>query len=93
MNQPEKKFAHGAYRATIFANTVNINGHQATIKKVVITKRYKDKSGEWKNSSSLDINDVPKMITALMTAYAYLTQNSNSTNGQDNQTGTDMESI
>ena len=92
MTQPEQTFAHGTCRTTIFANTVQVKGLPTTIKKVVISKRYKDRDGEWKNSSSLDINDVPKMIAALTSAYAYLTK-SISNNGNNGAFSVEEETI
>ncbi len=79
MNQPEKTFQHGTCRAAIFANKSIIKGKEVVIRKAVIAKRYKDRDGTWKNSNSLDTNDIPKMIAALTTAYHYLTQSK--TNG------------
>ncbi len=73
MTSPEKVFQHGTCRCAIFANTVNKNEKNYVIKKVNFAKRYKD-GDEWKNSNSLDINEIPKMIAALQSAYMYLTQ-------------------
>jgi hypothetical protein len=40
---------------------------------VVIEVRFKDKkTGEWKGTNSLSINDIPKAILALQQAYEYL---------------------
>jgi len=81
MNTPEKTFQFGTCRAAIFGNQVNVKGRNIVIKKATFSKRYKDnKDGQWKNSSSLDTNDIPKMIMTLMAAYAYLTK-SNVENG------------
>ena len=38
---------------------------------------YKDKSGEWKGSNSLSLNELPKAITALQQAYEYLLASGN----------------
>ena len=80
MVQPEQSFQHGTCRASIFVNKINKNGKEMNIKKVVVSKRYKTKDGDWKTSSSLDMNDVPKMIAALTSAYMYLTKTNTTVN-------------
>ena len=72
MPKPEKVFKMGAVRASIFQNIIVKNGSQVALPKVVIEVRYKDKSGQWKGTNSLSINDLPKAITALQNAYEYL---------------------
>ena len=64
----------GAVRASIFRNITERGGQQIPIAKVIIEVRYKDKSGEWKGTNSLSLNEVPKAITALEEAYRYLLQ-------------------
>jgi len=75
--KPEKVFQHGTCRASIFTNHVKKNGKAFEIPKVSISKRYRDSQGTWQSSSSLDINDVPKMILALSRAYQFLTASRN----------------
>lgn len=75
--KPEVFFQHGACRASIFTNHVKKNGQDFDIPKVSMSKRYKDSAGNWKGSTSLDTNDVPKMIAALNKAYDYLTESKN----------------
>jgi hypothetical protein len=73
MAQPEKVFRQGSCSASIFANEITRNGKSIAVPKVSFQKRYKDKSGEWKTSSSLDVNDLPKAVICLSKAYDYLT--------------------
>ena len=72
MTKPEKVFKMGAVRASIFQNTIHRDGQSVALPKVVIEVRFRDKSGEWKGTNSLSINDLPKAITALQKAYEYL---------------------
>ena len=72
MSKPVKVFKMGAVRASIFNNIIERNGNKIPLPKVVIEVRYKDKSGQWKGTNSLSINDLPKAITALQNAYEYL---------------------
>ena len=72
MSKPEKTFKAGAVRASVFVNTIQRDGKTVAIRKVVLEVRYRDKSGEWKGTNSLSLNEVPKAITALQQAYEYL---------------------
>jgi len=72
MSKPETVFKMGAVRASIFRNTIERDGKLVSLAKVIIEVRYKDKSGEWKGSNSLSLNELPKAITALQQAYEYL---------------------
>ena len=72
MPKPETVFKMGAVRASIFQNIIERNGNKIPLPKVVIEVRYRDKSGQWKGTNSLSINDLPKAIAALQNAYEYL---------------------
>ena len=73
MAQPEKRFKAGSCEAAIFENEIVRDGHTVTVKKAAIQKRYKTQDDEWKSTYSLDKNDIPKMMLALLKAYEYLT--------------------
>jgi len=77
MSKPETVFKMGAVRASIFRNTIERDGKLVSLAKVIIEVRYKDKSGEWKGSNSLSLNELPKAITALQQAYEYLLASGN----------------
>jgi len=72
-NKPEQVFKVGPVRASVFLNEIVHNGKTVTLPKVVLEVRYKDKSGEWRGTSSLSVNDMPKAILALQKAYDYVT--------------------
>jgi len=72
MSKPEKVFKAGAVRASVFLNTFERNGQTVPVRKVVIEVRYRDKSGEWKGTNSLSLNELPKAATVLQKAYEYL---------------------
>ena len=74
-NKPETVFKIGAVRASVFQNTIIKEGRSIQLPKVVIEVRYKDKSGKWKGTNTLSINDIPKAILALEKAFEYLTDN------------------
>ena len=73
MAKPEKVFKVGACQAAIFVNEVEKDGKVMTLPKVSLQVRFRDKRGEWKGTSSLSVNDLPKAILALQKAYDYLT--------------------
>ena len=72
MSKPETVFKIGAVRASIFRNIIEKAGKSIPLPKVVIEVRYKDKTGQWKGTNSLSINDLPKAILALQKAFEYL---------------------
>jgi len=79
-NKPEQVFKVGPVRASVFLNEIVHNGRTVNLPKVVLEVRYKDKSGEWKGTNSLSVNDMPKAILALQKAYDYVTSRRESQN-------------
>lgn len=69
MSAPIKKFAAGGIQVAIWENEGKQGGKFNTVS---FDRRYKDKNDEWKSSSSLRLNDLPKAILALQKAYEYL---------------------
>ena len=74
MSKPKEVIRVGAVNVSIFENTVMKDDKILTIPKVVFQVRYKDKEGQWKSTSSLSVNDIPKAINALQKAYQILTE-------------------
>ena len=72
MGKPEKSFRCGSCDAAVFENEITAGRKTIKVKKVSFQKRYKDANGDWKNTNSLDVNDLPKAILALTKAYEYL---------------------
>ncbi|MBT3408170.1 hypothetical protein HOK68_04965 [Candidatus Woesearchaeota archaeon] len=69
-----KRFSTGAINATVFKNTTkNTEGNDAEFNTVNFSRRFKDKEGNWKSSSSLYAKDLPKAMIVLSKAYEYLT--------------------
>ena len=72
-NTPEKRFSTGALVATVWQNQgVGKTGEDISYRTVSFQRRYKDPSGEWKSTSTLRINDLPKASLVLQKAYEYL---------------------
>tara|TARA_Y100000310_G_scaffold320072_1_gene376102 strand:- start:29 stop:262 length:234 start_codon:yes stop_codon:yes gene_type:complete len=69
MNQPEKKFSTGAICATIWKNESKEGNEFNT---VTVERRFQDKEGNWKSTSSLRLNDLPKIAVVVNKAYEHL---------------------
>ena len=69
MSLPIKKFAVGGIEVAIWENQGNEGNSYCSVS---FDKRYKDKNDEWKSSSSLKANDIPKAVLALEKAYEFL---------------------
>lgn len=72
MAQPEKRFRFGAVSASVFANEIDTKDGKAKVSNVSLQRTYRDKNGNFQNSSSFRANDIPKAILALSKAYEYL---------------------
>jgi len=72
-NKIEKKFSTGVISATIWKNQGKTKeGEETEFNTISIDRRYKDKDGEWKSTSSIRINDLPKVALVANKAYEYL---------------------
>jgi len=74
-NAPEHKIKIGCITATIWANRREFNGKQAVFKTIALERSYKDKEGNWQNTSSFRVNDLPKLQLVTTKAYEYLLAN------------------
>ncbi len=75
--RPEKEFASGAIRATIWNNeNLSKEGKPMTFRTVSFERSYKDKNGDWKTTSALRVNDIPRASLVLNKAYEYIAMNS-----------------
>lgn len=70
-NQPEKRFTTGAITATVWKNESKANP-ESEFATVTLQRSYKDKDGNWKHTSNLRVNDIPKANLVLQKAYEYL---------------------
>jgi len=85
MAKPEKRFRCGGCEAAIFENEIERAGKTVKVKKVAFQKRYRNADGEWKSTSSLDVNDIPKAILALRKAYEHLVLGAEEIGGDSGQ--------
>ena len=70
---PEKKFSTGGLTATVWQNQgKSKTGEEVSFRTVSFQRRYMDKDGEWKSTSTLRVNDLPRASLVLQKAYEYL---------------------
>ncbi|MFA4855546.1 MAG: hypothetical protein WC634_03115 [archaeon] len=69
MNLPTKKFGVGGISVAVWENQGKEGNNYYTVS---FERRYKDKGGEWKSTTSLKANDLPKAILALEKAYEFI---------------------
>ena len=72
MGKPVKSFRAGAVEAAIFENERTVGGKKLKMSNVVFRRSYKDKDGNWQNSDSFGVNDIPKLRLVLDRTYEYL---------------------
>ena len=91
-NIPEKKFSTGVISATIWKNKgISKDGNPVEFRTVSLQRRYTDKSGEWKSTNSLRINDLPKAILVLNKAYEHIVLKEQTK--EDTEEGVEVEAV
>lgn len=75
MPQPEITFRHGLCSASIFEQDFDRDGEKLTVRTVSFQRSYLDKDGNWQQTSSLKVNNIPKAVLVLNKAYEFLTSN------------------
>jgi hypothetical protein len=71
-NRPEMRWQIGSISISVFQNEVRKpNGETFPVRKVVLQKTYRDESGNYRNTNSLDVQEIPKAILALEKAYEH----------------------
>ena len=70
---PEKKFIAGSVSACLWKNAItDKNNGMSGYYTISLQRNYKDKNGNWQNSGSMRVNDLPKATLVLSRAYEYL---------------------
>ena len=73
-NPPMKEFRAGTIVAAIWAETTPTNGRAAASYSIRIQKRYRDdRDGQWKTTSYLRLDELPKLALVVSRAYEFLT--------------------
>jgi hypothetical protein len=79
--KPVAKFQAGQVSAAIWENEISVNGRQVTVLKATVQRRYKDRDGEWKSSSSMSRNEIPLAIYTLQKCFEYMIEGQKDENG------------
>jgi hypothetical protein len=70
---PQIKFNAGAISATVWENSgTSKAGEPVSFNTIQVSRGYKDKEGNWQNTTSLRINDLPRVALVLQKAYEHL---------------------
>ena len=83
MPQPEITFRHGLCSASIYENEFVRGEEKFTVRSVSFQRSYLDKEGNWQQTNSLKVNDIPKAVICLNKCYEFLTSNSFADAGAD----------
>ena len=67
---PLRRFRAGPVSVALWENRVNLNGKTALVLKASVAKTFKDKSGQWKTTSSFGRDEIQLAIFCLHQAYA-----------------------
>ena len=69
MAKPVAKFKAGQISSALWENEISVNGRKVAILKATVQRRYKDKDGQWKSSSSFSRNEIPLAIYCLQKSF------------------------
>jgi len=73
-NPPMKEFRAGTIVAAIWTESAPSNGRAAPSYSIRIQKRYRDdRDGQWKTTSYLRPDELPKLALVVSRAYEFLT--------------------
>jgi len=71
--RPVAKFTAGQVSAAIWENEVTTKaGKQVTMLKATVERRYRDRDGQWKSSSSFARNEIPLAIYCLQKSFEHI---------------------
>ena len=81
---PVAKFKAGQVSSAVWENEVQMPRGTVKILKATIQRRYKDKSGTWKSSTSFSRNEIPLAIHCLQKAFEKIIEKQNEEAGSSN---------
>jgi len=83
---PVAKFRAGQVSSAVWENEIQVKGAAVTVLKATVQRRYKDRDGVWKSSSSFSRNEIPMAIYCLQKAFEKIieTQQEDSSNAGSN---------
>jgi hypothetical protein len=85
MAKPVKKFQAGSVSCALWENEISVNGSKTLVLKASLQRRYKDKDGTWKSSTSFSRNEIPLAIYCLTQAFKAMVEGDEQSNGNDGE--------
>ena len=82
--QPLARFRAGQINCAIWENEISVNGTTKTVLKASVSRRYKDRDGEWKSSQSFSRNEIPLAIYCLAQAFEKIIGEETAQNASNN---------
>ncbi|MFC1805663.1 hypothetical protein ACFL09_01615 [Planctomycetota bacterium] len=82
--QPLARFRAGAMSCALWENEINVSGTTKTMLKASVSRRYKDKNGDWKSSQSFSRNEIPLAIYCLEKAFEKIIEEETAQSGNGN---------
>jgi hypothetical protein len=79
--KPLKTIAAGGARAALWENEIQVNGSSKTVLKATVERRYKDKNGTRKSTTSFSRNEIPLAIYCLTEAFEAIIEEEKGDNG------------
>jgi len=67
--KPIEKFRAGQVDCALWENEITVNGERRAILKATLSKRYKDRDGDWQTSQSYSRTEIPLAIWCLWRAF------------------------
>ena len=67
--KPIAKIRAGTVACALWENGINVNSTTKTVLKASIQRRYKDRDGEWRSSTSFSRNEIPLAVFCLQKAF------------------------
>jgi len=72
MTKPIWKTNAGQVSAAVWENSITANGKQVTVLKCSVQRRYKDKDGQWRSSTSFNRNEISLALWCLRKALDFI---------------------
>ena len=79
--KPIAKIRAGSVSCALWENEIKVDGQTKTDLKASIERRYKDKDGNWKSSTSFRRNEIPLAIFCLARAFDKIINEETTNNG------------
>ena len=70
--EPVHKERAGAIEVSVWENEKEGKNGKFKTHNVTFSRGYKDKAGEWQNTQSLNVGDVPKLMVCLQKSYEWI---------------------